>query len=249
MPLALLAEAPVQGFRFYGLGNEYSGVLIGTALPLIPWIWQLRGHSHLSPGGWALAALWWLVVVFVLAWPGLGADFGGGVAALIGALAAARLCLAGRLRVSDAIWFAFAAALLASGIFYVDLRRGSDAQSHLGVLAQHLDARVLLGVIQRKLAMNARNLAAGPLAASVVAVAPVLLLWYYGAGDRTRDALRRRPLLAAGLGGTLIGALAALVLNDSGGVPWGIATAAALAAMLDTLLAERGSSLPREELA
>ena len=37
----------------------------------------------------------------------------------------------------------------------------------------------------------------------------------------------------------MIGAVAALLMNDSGVVPWGVATAAALAAWLDTLLADR----------
>jgi hypothetical protein len=239
--LALLSDFPVTGMRFYGVGNEYMGVLLGVGLMLVPWLFELRRRTRLGTAGWIAAIVVWLVTILVIGWPGLGANFGGALAAVVGAYATARLCAGARLGARDLALGSALVIACAALLFWADAHRPAAEQTHLGDLARGMkgDGAGLAAVIRRKAEMNLRLLTAVPFIASLVGVAPVLLLWYHGAGARSIDALRSRPLLAAGIGGTLIGAVAALLLNDSGVVPWGLMTAAALAAWLDTLLDER----------
>jgi hypothetical protein len=241
LALSLLSDFPVTGMRFYGIGNEYMGVLIGAGLLVVPWAWQQRGRDRLDLPGWLLAMTLWGVMVFALGWPGLGANFGGALGALVGVLATARLCASGRFRWWDALLALAAVIAAAVLLFWIDAHRPAGAQTHLAGLLRGVrgDPGLFLEVVRRKIGMGIRLLTAVPFVATLVAVAPVLYLWYHAAGARSLAALKQRPLLAAGIGGTLIGAVAALLMNDSGVVPWGVATAAALAAWLDTLLADR----------
>jgi hypothetical protein len=245
LSLSIMSDFAVTGMRFYGLGNESTGVLIGMSLMLVPWWCQLRGGARLSRGGWIAAVLSWAALIGLIGWPGLGAEFGGALAALLGALAIARFCAAGapwtRVRPREALAAVAAMALLALAVFAVDALRPAAARSHLGDLARGvLEGKgILWPLIRRKAEMNLRLLTAVPFVASLAAVAPVLLLWYYGAGRRSLAGLRARPLVGAGITGTLIAAVAALLLNDSGVVAWALATAAALVVWFDLLLEER----------
>src|SRR5262249_41788515 len=197
---------------------------------LVPWTFQRAGFRRLPPVGWAAAVLVWGAVIWVNAWPGLGAKFGGGLTALVGALATARFCAdAGRKsppaserrgwRIARDLGIGIALlAVFAVGMIWVDSLRPAAEQTHLGDLARALpgDGSALSTIVARKAEMGVRLLTALPFVITLVVVAPVLVVWYYGAGQRSLEALRERPLLQAGIAGTLVGAAAALLLNDSG---------------------------------
>ena len=105
-----LSEYALAGIRFYGIGNEYMGVLIGGALLVAAGIHPARlrlatfpkrereevwDQSPLSPpvsggvpgateerrGRWVLLALWFALITFVLSFPAFGAKAGGAVTA------------------------------------------------------------------------------------------------------------------------------------------------------------------------
>ncbi len=67
-----LSEYALSGIRFYGIGNEYMGVLIGGALlAVLPRLKWARG----------IILFWFAVVIFVLSFPAFGAKAGGAVTA------------------------------------------------------------------------------------------------------------------------------------------------------------------------
>ncbi len=96
-----LSEYALAGIRFYGIGNEYMGVLIGGALlaaayrPLAPnsegirveeavpnpapQNWGGGAIGSLKVGGWVL--FWFALVTFVLSFPVFGAKAGGAITA------------------------------------------------------------------------------------------------------------------------------------------------------------------------
>ena len=81
-----LSEYALSGIRFYGIGNEYMGVLIGGALlavlPRLNW-------------GRGIIVFWFALVIFVLSFPAFGAKAGGAVTATA-TFTVAYLRLAGR---------------------------------------------------------------------------------------------------------------------------------------------------------
>ena len=84
---SLLGYDPIGGARFYGLGNEYMGVLIGSfvlgaislfSLPILPMQREIPGLTILKGCFFGAASL---LLVFIMASPIYGANFGGAVTA------------------------------------------------------------------------------------------------------------------------------------------------------------------------
>ena len=72
-----LSEYALSGIRFYGIGNEYMGVLIGGALLACVLVPGLKtAPPGLGAGGVIL--LWLALAAFVLSFPSFGAKGGGG---------------------------------------------------------------------------------------------------------------------------------------------------------------------------
>ena len=71
----------LSGIRFYGIGNEYMGVLVGFGL--VASLKFVGEENTPMPKGvaWRLA-LWYAVIVFVLSFPAFGAKAGGAIVSL-----------------------------------------------------------------------------------------------------------------------------------------------------------------------
>lgn len=84
---SILGYDPVSGARFYGLGNEYMGVLIGSAILGFLSLFSLLQHSfkkYSSPLciiNCSLFAVFAMLLIFTMASPAYGANFGGAVTA------------------------------------------------------------------------------------------------------------------------------------------------------------------------
>jgi hypothetical protein len=240
----LMSDFANVGARFYGIGNEYEGLILATTLLLPPWIESLRGRTTQSGGAWiATAALWGVTLVGVGA-PWLGADFGGAVAF------AAAYCVSGVLLFSLAsgrkprarhfVLGIGAALLVAAGLVALDLFRPAEERSHVGNLAAKVLSEGWGGiweVASRKALLNVRMALSPYFIGGILAALPVVWLGYHRLGADAREVLDRRPLAKVGLVSTVIGGLTVLVLNDTGVVAWALATACALFVLFDVMLA------------
>ena len=117
-------------------------------------------------------------------------------------------------------------------------------RTHVGELATRaLDGgwgavvRIAIG----KALLNVQMVVTPYFLGGLVAVAPVLAVCYHRLGGRIRAVFRQRPYLRAGLLATQIGAVAAMLLNDTGVIAWALATAGCLLVLLEALLTEVGS--------
>ncbi len=70
---SVLSSYALAGIRFYGIGNEYMGLLMGGAL--------LAATVKGKAGNPAAVAAWFALVIFVLSFPAFGAKAGGAVTA------------------------------------------------------------------------------------------------------------------------------------------------------------------------
>ena len=228
-----LSEYALSGIRFYGIGNEYMGVLIGGALlaqthPQPPPqggggypINTMAAHYPLAPsplGRGLGVGLWFTLVTFVLSFPSFGAKAGGAVTATATFVIAWRFLTHRRVR-----WTHFAASIaLGFGLVFLwavlshvlHLRRthletAADAlgQGRLGYIA---------GVSVRKIGLAVRvalhpGTLLGLLAFAGLGVAIRRLLW-----RQVLAYLSDRPRETAALKAGLWGCLVALLFNDSG---------------------------------
>lgn len=236
MKESILSYDAMSGARFYGIGNEYMGVLISaaifsTACALSIW------PSRVTKVGIALFAL---VVIIALGAPGLGANFGGLLTACV-AFPVTFLAFAGvRFKLRNLALIIAVLILLPLIFVAVDLFRQSGIQSHIGrnLLLVIQDPTAAFDIIKRKMAMNiklfrytiwSRVLAAG--------IGGLLLLSYRPVGVM-RVLRYRYPYLFTGFLGVVVTAVAAFVFNDSGTVAAATATIFGIPPLLYILLGE-----------
>ncbi|MGG1662808.1 hypothetical protein [Brevibacillus sp. NRS-1366] len=219
-----LGYDPVIGARFYGLGNEYEGVLIGSAILFVASLYQVSSSYHFQASGhrsalvpFIASALFGTVLYYMVA-PSLGTDAGGFLAGLVGfSVAFARLqgwrigkkgllLMAGGLMIGVAV--------LIAGSLLTD-----QPLTHVGRVSQQIvmgDWAEVGKMVERKLAMNVRLIRVS-MWSRVFVVSLVVLGLMALKNDRFfRSLAEGTPFLVKGFAGVIAGSLAGLVLNDSG---------------------------------
>jgi len=217
MQSSVLGYDPMAGARFYGIGNEYMGVLIGSAIMAGAGIIQIIGTQSLliKPIAFFCA----ITITFLISSPEYGANFGGTIAAIVG----------------FSVWFVFISNLknkittLASlagvsllyifFIYYFDAKQPPEHQSHIGrALNLMFDGKFLeiSRIISRKLTMNIRLIRYTIWSrVFLISVTAVTLLFFRPAG--VFAIIRKKlPFFSSGYYAILAAALAALIFNDSG---------------------------------
>jgi hypothetical protein len=207
---AWMSYSVVEGARFYGIGNEYMGVVIGIGIALIAHVCKNRegAASSIHRRNAIIAGAICVALVGVMAAPSMGAKVGAVPSAVI-AWGAALLASSGRkLKVREVIILVALAALALAALALMDLHRAGSDQSHLARALTGGGGDTPLGIAWRKLSLEARLLVSSPWALlAAVAGGSVIVL--------TRKGLlpQGRPVLLAG---SVAGTVACIAFNDSG---------------------------------
>jgi len=209
----------VEGARYYGIGNELMGTMLGAAIVGAGLaLGRARAGTRSSVlGAFAAPLLLCAALVFIGA-PWLGANVGGALAA-VPAIAIMFPAMSGRRASARGISVVLALmVIVVAGLFVIDAARGGAGQSHAGKTVEMLtsgDAGGLLPVIQRKLALNSMLVVTSVwsrLLGLCLAGSAILVWW----GRREVGArLASREESAAALG-CFVGTVGAFVFNDSG---------------------------------
>ncbi|MDH7578573.1 MAG: hypothetical protein QHH75_12350 [Bacillota bacterium] len=222
MRFAVLGFDPLAGGRFYGIGNEYMGVLIGSALLsgtilLDRWGSGKRGRPLLF-----LAGLFYAGLVYFFAAPDLGANAGGTLAAVV---AFGSAILSSR---SGGKTGGFKTFLLLLGIFSllgIVILIGLNtwlpfrARSHVAEAAGFLFSGnfALIGqILFRKAAANWHLIFHSPWGTTLFLQLLFLISILFTFWKEVRLLGQERPPLRGGFAGLGMGALAAILFNDSG---------------------------------
>lgn len=215
--VSVLGYDPVVGARFYGLGNEYMGVLIGATLmgttALISAVGRRRGMFVHAAGAV------YIVILYVIAAPQLGTNVGGAIAAVIAFMVAYLMMLGVRIdwRMFGAV--AFSAALTVLALILYDAGRPAGHQSHIGRTAALIASEGLntvIGIIGRKSEMNIKLIKYTIWSRFFIASLAILALLFYRPRGVMEGIRNRCPYLFSGLVGVITGSIAALIFNDSG---------------------------------
>ncbi|NLC53953.1 MAG: hypothetical protein GX770_08315 [Firmicutes bacterium] len=202
---SVLGHDPMLGARFYGIGNELSGLFLGCLLGV--YLWQ-NGQNHPRPRQWTLALF--LAAVLILSLPHLGANFGAGLTAM-----AITMALALYHRQTKAfplqqiltylfILFLFALVLLAFDYLFAQ----PEQHSHFGLLLTSFKRRgfsALNEIVRRKIQVNLRLLGSRWMFLFLSAV-----LTFAGSYLEVQNSFTTLFVLA------LLGGGVGLLVNDSG---------------------------------
>jgi hypothetical protein len=249
---SFLGYDPIGGARFYGIGNEYMGVMIGSFILGFGSFISLRikGQKEAEKGGhlanfseirvpiWLFATLS-VIILFLMASPSFGANFGGAVTAALslsltlGGFIALfyggdpllwfRSLLKRRKRALSLITFVSIPLLfiLLTGLllYYLNLPRPGADISHLGrtlELVQKNGFGELLNIASRKLEMNYKLVRYSLWTrALLVMIALIAILYYYPTG-LIKNIYAGEPGFRVAMGGIIAASVTALLVNDSG---------------------------------
>lgn len=212
-----LSYDPMTGARFYGLGNEYMGVFIGALIAGMTGLVSVV-KSGFRQTGTVLSGVF-LLGLYVIAAPALGTNVGGGIAAVAG-FGATIMVLAGYAVNRRTLLALAAGVVLVTGVFVAfDLSRSPEAQSHMGrtiSLVREAGAGELVNIIARKAAMNWKLIKSTTWSWSFLASLAGFLIFNYFRPAVARKIKNDHPSIQQGMAGIIIGAVAALIFNDSG---------------------------------
>ncbi|MDR3708499.1 MAG: hypothetical protein P4L33_09360 [Capsulimonadaceae bacterium] len=198
---SFLGYSPIEGARYYGIGNEAMGVWLGAAALTAGW---LAGRVR---GGWLLAG--GAVIAISLGHPLIGAKAGGFLAALLTILGF-WWALSGRAFKLLVAAFAIVAVIAAgTGLEAFMGRFGASHVTQSLAMARHGGAGALVDAVVRKAAMNVHLLTHSTWTLLLIAC-------LYGAWRLIEGIAVAGPRSRAMVYGTLSATAASLALNDAG---------------------------------
>ncbi len=221
----------LSGLRFYGIGNEFAGVLIGMSAAL----------ALLLPKRGLAVPLIGIVVIVTLGLGHFGANYGETAAA---AMTFGLLWFAAS-RKGFGAWhvaLAFAAAIAAYVMFaLIDMFIAGPAGTHAARvtgLTQNLGAGFLSSTLVRKMALNLKYTFTIGLRV-FLAFVPFLAIWFWKVRGKVQTLYKDDPAVMAGAKAVLWGSGAAFLLNDSGIVSASIMIAMTVLVLLYSVLEEQ----------
>lgn len=214
---SVMSYRVISGARYYGLGNEYMGVLIGATIALATLIFS---KSFTSKNRLFLAFIF-AAIIFLIAYPLFGINVGGAITASIGLGYSYLAFNQGYIRISwkKIIVLLLLTALLLLLMALIDLKQPLEVQSHLGhsiALIMNGGWVEIINIISRKVQMQLRVISYGGwgwiLLAGMLAVSFLL----FQPRRQIKAYSEKQPLILQGLRGILLSSMVAIIFNDSG---------------------------------
>jgi hypothetical protein len=214
---SIMGYDPIVGARFYGIGNEYMGILIGSIIigstSLLTRFPRWRKFLIIFIGGL------YLITIYILAAPQLGTNVGGTIAAT-GAFLTTLILLSGRsLSIKNVILIILGVVAVLVAFMTYDLNRPSWLQSHIGrntALVLHGGWPVVLDIIQRKSELNIKLVRYTIWSRIFLASLGSLVLLFYRPVGVMAAIRNKYPDLFRGFIGVTTASILALIFNDSG---------------------------------
>lgn len=214
---AILGYDPIVGARFYGIGNEYMGILIGSMI--IGSTSLLTRLSGLRRTLLVLTGALYLVTIYILALPQLGTNVGGTIAT-VGAFLTTFLLLTGMpLNLRNILGIIMGVAAVVFSFMLYDLHRPPWLQSHIGrntALVLEGGWPVVMDIIQRKSELNIKLVRYTIWSRIFLASLGSLALLFYRPVGVMAAIRTKYPYLYRGFIGVTLGSILALIFNDSG---------------------------------
>lgn len=212
---SVLGYDPMAGARYYGVGNEYMGVMIGCAILVSAAVYQMWHQK------WVLGVIGVFLAfqALLISAPGLGANTDGVLTAPAAFLVTLMLLSDIRISVRNLMIVASLVGVAVLGLAVFDLSRPPELQSHIGRATNQVLSggwQEALTIIIRKASMNLKLIRYTVWSKVFLAILVALVILVYrpvGAMSRIKSDY---PRLFQGFSGILVGAVVGLIVNDSG---------------------------------
>ncbi|WZL71483.1 hypothetical protein QBE52_10190 [Clostridiaceae bacterium 35-E11] len=212
---SLLGYDPIIGARYYGIGNEYMGVLIGSTLVFATGILDRFKISKF----WTL--LVFLGTIFIIGYPKLGANVGGTITAVAAFIFVGLRLLKIRITLKQLFLIGIAVIGVVGFMAFIDIKLLGDQgqQSHLAGAIQQIIQEgpiVIFLIIKRKIAMNLKLIGITIWSKVLITTIIILAILFYRPVGTLYKLIRVYANLAIGWSGIIVACVVAFFVNDSG---------------------------------
>ncbi|TYO94962.1 hypothetical protein [Desulfallas thermosapovorans] len=215
---SLLGYDPIAGARFYGLGNEYMGVLLGsTIIGTAAFIDRLSTRHRKTII--VITGLYYLVTLYAIAAPDKGTNVGGSIAGVFAFLVTFLLLLGFKFDLKIIAKTAATVSVFLLALIFYDLQRPTEGQSHIGRTANLIiynGPGEILNIIYRKASMNIKLIKYTIWSRVFLASLVSLAILFYRPVGIMKQIFTRYTNLYTGFIGVTIASIMALIFNDSG---------------------------------
>lgn len=207
----IMSYDAINGARYYGVGNEYEGVTIASAIFALA---VLLNYKKIPK--W-LAVVLSLVILVTSAMPSMGANVGGAISECVTYLLFILLMFDIKLDFKKIVLIGVAAVLLVVAFAGLDFIMGSE--SHLSVFTNQIiqeGPAAIFNTFGRKIQMNLKlarsSVWVNILIVSIIIIG-VLIFKPSGYFKRIHD---KYPMIFKGFMASFVGCIVTLLVNDSG---------------------------------
>lgn len=212
MKVSFLGYDPIIGARYYGIGNEYMGILISSCLVFITSLLdRLKIHK-------LIAMLFLLFVAYVIGYPELGANVGGMITAIFSFMIVILWLNNKKLKLKYYGLIFLVVLLLLFMMSFIDLYF-TESKSHLANALNRIydeGMSVVYSIIIRKISMNLKLFRATIWSKVLVTTMMFLTVLFYRPFGIAKKVFNKYTNLAKGLLGILIACIVGFLVNDSG---------------------------------
>ncbi|MBO8171654.1 MAG: hypothetical protein H0Z33_07185 [Bacillaceae bacterium] len=215
MKQSYLGYDPLIGARFYGIGNEYMGVVIGSSILFLSSWLERKGEKGMK----ITSSLFFVFLLIVFAAPFWGTNAGGALTAIV-AFSVTYIKLFD-ISLNRSWWMTFLLVFIAGFLLLISINliQGEAGKTHIGravewALAGDLDK--ILHIVERKLDMNWRLVQVSSWSKVFVTSIFVLALFLMKPRGTLQTFNRSYPYMMRGMTGIVAAALVTLLINDSG---------------------------------
>lgn len=217
MRVSILGYDPIIGARFYGIGNEYMGFLLGTtAIGTAALIDRYRDKARLLK---IVSIVIYAIVLITLMLPTLGTNVGGTMAAFLGLGTAVLLHLKSKITKKDLLILACLLLIFLFALFVYDGMQPSETQSHIGQTSSLIKQNslfVLFQIFARKLSTNYKLVKYSTWTLVLITTMVTLAILFRWPVGILKKIFRKHNHLYFGFISGITGTMAAFIFNDSG---------------------------------
>lgn len=209
---SLLGYDPIIGARYYGIGNEYMGILIGAVLVLSTVLVQRHSINKYIP------AILYTLVTIIIGFPRLGANVGGTITAVFAFLFVSIRLSNRKINLKRLIYIGLAVVVAVGIMAIIDLYF-IQSKSHLAGAINQIIANgpiVIYQIIVRKIAMNLKIMGVTIWSKVLLSAIVVLGILFYRPVGHIKKISVHYPQIAIGWTGIIVACIVGFAVNDSG---------------------------------
>ncbi|MBB6214797.1 hypothetical protein HNQ80_000882 [Anaerosolibacter carboniphilus] len=212
MKSSLLGYDPIIGARYYGIGNEYMGVLIGAT--------SVFATSLLDR--FKINKIWCLMIFFItiviIGYPGFGANVGGTMTAVAAFVFVSLRLFKVRIGIKQLFFIGTAIVAAVAFMAYIDIYL-LGSKTHLAGAIQQIITEgpsIIFLIIQRKITMNLMLVGVTIWSKVLLSAIIILGILIYRPVGTLYKLTELYPNLAMGWSGIVVACIVGFLVNDSG---------------------------------